>query len=198
MVMVVGGQLGGSGAVAFDALGFGLALLAAASQTVYITVSRHGYPSVGGVQVIAFVMLLGAVGYAITAAAVGALPDLTFPFRSPGAWPILLFAGFVGGGFPALLFLTGIRWIGGTRTSILALFEPVTGVLLAALLLGEALQPVQIVGGALVLAAAALLQRDREAGKDESGRRQGSARQRDVRPDQEAEEPEEPPVPAIV
>ena len=58
----------------------------------------------------------------------------------------------------SLLFLTAIRAIGGTRTGILMLFEPVVGVALAALLLGEPLRPVQLLGGALVLAGALVLQ----------------------------------------
>jgi drug/metabolite transporter (DMT)-like permease len=58
----------------------------------------------------------------------------------------------------SLLFLTAIRKIGGTRTGILMLLEPVVGVLLAALWLGEALLPVQVAGGVLVLAGALVLQ----------------------------------------
>ncbi len=58
----------------------------------------------------------------------------------------------------SVLFLTAIRRIGGTRTGILMLFEPVVGVLLAAAWLGEALVPVQLAGGALVLAGAVVLQ----------------------------------------
>ena len=61
-------------------------------------------------------------------------------------------------GGSSLRFLTAIRTIGGTRTGILMLLEPVVGVVLAALLLGEALGPLQAVGGVLVLAGALVLQ----------------------------------------
>ena len=70
----------------------------------------------------------------------------------------MLLAGVVAAGVSSLLFLTAIRTIGGTRTGILMLLEPVVGVILAALWLGEALLPVQLVGGALVLAGALVLQ----------------------------------------
>jgi drug/metabolite transporter (DMT)-like permease len=73
---------------------------------------------------------------------------------------VLLWAGIAGAGVPTLLFLLGIRSIGPTRTSIVALLEPVFGALLAAFLLGEAMGPIQAAGGVLVLAGAALLQRD--------------------------------------
>jgi drug/metabolite transporter (DMT)-like permease len=56
------------------------------------------------------------------------------------------------------LFLTAIRKIGGTRTGILMLLEPVVGVVLAGLLLGEQMGPIQAVGGVLVLAGALVLQ----------------------------------------
>jgi drug/metabolite transporter (DMT)-like permease len=58
-----------------------------------------------------------------------------------------------------VLLLVGIRAIGGTRSGILMLIEPLVGVSLAALLLHEGLRPIQVVGGAAILAAALLLQR---------------------------------------
>jgi drug/metabolite transporter (DMT)-like permease len=42
------------------------------------------------------------------------------------------------------------------------LFEPVVGVVLAAVLLNESLAPIQFAGGACILAAAVLLQRSRD------------------------------------
>ena len=58
------------------------------------------------------------------------------------------------------MFLVGIRAIGGTRAGILMLVEPLVGVTLAALLLGEALAPIQAFGGAAILIAAVLVQRN--------------------------------------
>ena len=58
-----------------------------------------------------------------------------------------------------MLFLTGIRLVGGTAAGILMLFEPVVGVLLAAWLLSEGLAPIQVLGGVAILAAALILQR---------------------------------------
>ena len=70
----------------------------------------------------------------------------------------MLFAGVAAAGLSSLLFLTAIRQIGGTRTGILMLFEPVSGVILAALLLQEALGRSRSLGAALVLAGALVLQ----------------------------------------
>jgi drug/metabolite transporter (DMT)-like permease len=51
------------------------------------------------------------------------------------------------------LFFAGLRRVGPTTASILATVEPLVTVLLAFLVFGEALGAVQLVGGALVLAA---------------------------------------------
>ncbi|HEX7196395.1 MAG TPA: EamA family transporter, partial [Candidatus Limnocylindria bacterium] len=53
---------------------------------------------------------------------------------------------------------TGIRLLGAPRAAILATLEPVIGVGLAAWLLNEQPAALQLVGGALILLAAVLLQ----------------------------------------
>jgi drug/metabolite transporter (DMT)-like permease len=104
-----------------------------------------------------------AAGFLLLTLATGSLEVALLPFRSPGALPVLLWAGLAGASIPTLLFLVGIRAIGPTRAAIIALIEPVAGTVLAAILLAELLGPVQVAGGVLVLAAAALLQRGGEA-----------------------------------
>ena len=84
---------------------------------------------------------------------------LAFPLSNPSVWPLLLFTGLFAAALPSLCFLIGIRIIGGMRAGIVMLFEPVVGVALAAILLNEALQPIQLLGGAAILAAAVILQR---------------------------------------
>ena len=56
------------------------------------------------------------------------------------------------------MFLTGIGLIGPSRAAILMTIEPLVGVTIAALLLGERPTPIQVVGGVAVLAAAIILQ----------------------------------------
>jgi len=55
-------------------------------------------------------------------------------------------------------YISGIRRLGAPRAAILANFEPVVGVLLAALLLGERTTAAQLLGGALIIAAGVVLQ----------------------------------------
>jgi drug/metabolite transporter, DME family len=139
-------------------LGIALCIVAAASQVVFMTVSRGGYSRVPADAATIVILAASVVGASTIAVLVGQGEQLLAPFRSLEPWPILLVAGVLAAGVSSLLFLTAIRTIGGTRTGILMLLEPVVGVVLAALLLGEALGPLQAVGGLLVLAGALVLQ----------------------------------------
>jgi drug/metabolite transporter (DMT)-like permease len=158
-VVVLGGAAGGG---AFDALGFGLAVLAAAMQATYVLLGRRGFRAIPTEEATFGVIAVTAAGFLALVLLTGASDVAALPLRDPAALPALLWAGIGGAAVPALLFLLAIRSIGPTKTSIVALLEPVFGALLAALLLAEGLGPVQVGGGVLVLAAAALLQRGGE------------------------------------
>jgi drug/metabolite transporter, DME family len=157
VVLVLFGGADGGG-LAADPLGIALGVVAAASQVVFITVSRHGYTDVPADAATLVILATSAVGASVIALLVGQGDGLIAPFQSPESWPALVLAGVAAAGISSLLFLTAIRSIGGTRTGILMLLEPVVGVLLASLVLGEALTPVQAVGGVLVMAGALVLQ----------------------------------------
>ena len=159
-VVVLGGSGGGPG---FELVGFGLALLGSAMQAVYVILGRRGFPAVPTEQ--AMLVILGgtAVGYFALTLASGTLDVALLPFRSPGALPVLAWSGVAGASIPTFLFLHGIRVIGPTRAAIISLIEPVAGATLAGILLAERLGPLQVAGGVLVLAGAALLQRGGEA-----------------------------------
>ncbi len=159
MVAVVASQLDPAGTIRLDAIGIGLALGAAVSQTVFVVISRDGYSEVPTEQAMAIVMLVTVIGSVTLALVSGAVSSLVYPLTAPDVLPLLLFTGIFAAAIPSLGFLTGIRAIGGTRAGILMLFEPVVGVALAAWLLDEALAPIQLVGAAAILAAALLLQR---------------------------------------
>src|SRR6185312_17276258 len=100
----------------------------------------------------------------IDAPVTGGAAALAFPLQDPSLLPLLAFTGLFAAAIPSILFLTGIRLIGGTRAGILMLFEPVVGVALAALLLGERLTPIQVAGGLAILGAALILQRSAAPG----------------------------------
>jgi drug/metabolite transporter (DMT)-like permease len=164
MVAVVAGQLDPAAGIEFNWLGVALALSAAVSQAVFVTISRDGYRSVPTDQAMTVIMLTTVVCALVVAVATGAAGTLAYPLGDPSVLPLVLFTGVFAAAVPSLLFLTGIRLIGGLRAGILMLIEPVVGVALAALLLDEGLQPIQVLGGSAILVAAIILQR---AARDE-------------------------------
>ncbi len=159
MIAVVASQLDPAAGIRLDALGIGLALGAAVSQTLFVVISRDGYSAVPTEQAMAVVLLVSVVGAVVFAVVSGSAASVAYPLTDLGVLPLLLFTGIFAAALPSLGFLTGIRAIGGTRAGILMLFEPVVGVALAAWLLGEALVPIQLLGAVAILAAALLLQR---------------------------------------
>jgi drug/metabolite transporter (DMT)-like permease len=142
-----------------EPLGIGLALVAALAQVTFVTVSRSGYDSIPTEQAIGWILAATAVICVVLAVVTGGTTALLAPLRSNDALSLAVVAGVLAAGIPSVLFQTGIRSIGGTRTGILMLIEPVVGVALAAVLLAEAIRPIQVLGGVAVLGAALLVQR---------------------------------------
>ena len=159
MAAVVASQIDPAAGIRLDALGIGLALGAAVSQTIYVVVSRDGYPDVPTDQAITIVLAVTVVGATLLAILVGSAASLIQPLVEPDVLPLLVFTGVFAAAIPSLGFLWGIRAIGGLRAGILMLFEPVVGVTLAAWLLAESLAPIQVVGAIAILGAAVILQR---------------------------------------
>jgi DME family drug/metabolite transporter len=164
MIAVVAAQLDPATGIRFDALGFALALGAACSQAVFVVLSRSGYRAVPADQAMAVVLAVTVVCSGALAVATGAGHSLAFPVQRPAVLPLLAFTGLFAAAIPSILFLNGIRLVGGTRAGILMLFEPVVGVALAAWLLAERLTPVQVAGGLAILSAALILQRSATGG----------------------------------
>jgi drug/metabolite transporter (DMT)-like permease len=69
--------------------------------------------------------------------------------------------GIVGGVVAILAFFAGLKRVGPSVASVVSTFEPVFTAALAWVVLGESLTPMQLGGGALVVASAALLARAR-------------------------------------
>jgi drug/metabolite transporter (DMT)-like permease len=141
-----------------DLLGVGLALMAAVAQVFYVLAARHGFARVPGPQAAAMTMGGAFLLYLLVAVPIGTMGALSQPLASAEAlWPVL-FAGVIGAGIPTVAFIIGIRRLGASPAAILATLEPVVGVALAAWLLAELPTSLQLVGGALILVSAVLLQ----------------------------------------
>jgi drug/metabolite transporter (DMT)-like permease len=155
MVLVVFQAPGSRG---FDALGIGLAFMAALMQVFYVLAARHGFARVPGAQAGALTMATAAVLYVLIALLLQRFSTLAQPLASSDALVPVILAGTLGAGIPTVAYIVGIRRLGPARAAILATFEPVVGVLLAALLLAERPTIVQLVGGILIIASGVVLQ----------------------------------------
>ena len=81
---------------------------------------------------------------------------------SAAQWGWMLYVSIVGTVLPFGLFFVGVNYVRSTRASITATLEPISAGLFAYFFIGESLQPLQIAGGAMVVAAIVVLQLKRE------------------------------------
>ena len=81
---------------------------------------------------------------------------------SADVWGLILYIAVLGTIVPFGLYFDGISLIRSTRASITATLEPIAAGIISFFFLGEALEPLQILGMLLVIAAVILLQLRRE------------------------------------
>ncbi len=76
-------------------------------------------------------------------------------------WPYFLYIAILATALPFTLYAAALASLSGTVAMLLAMLEPVLAAALAWIVLGEALAPAQLAGGALILSAIALAVRAR-------------------------------------
>jgi DME family drug/metabolite transporter len=157
LVLVLGGQASGDALVTLA--GVVLACLAAACHATYYLVVRDGFPDVPAVQATSLVLAGGVLISGVVAVTVEGLAIDGGWLTTPAAWAAIIVAGTLGAAIPKVLVIRGVRTIGSTRAALVALVEPVTGVVVAAVVLGQTLSPAQIAGGMAIFVAAAVVQR---------------------------------------
>jgi drug/metabolite transporter (DMT)-like permease len=144
----------GAGAGALDPLGAVLGLGAAVVYSTYILVSDGIVGRMRPRVLSALVCTGAAVPLTVCSALLGQLRpgELTV-----AGWGWLGCLAAVSTVASISLFFAGLERVGPTTASILATIEPLVTLLLAFLVFGEMLGPVQLIGGALVLAAVLVL-----------------------------------------
>jgi drug/metabolite transporter (DMT)-like permease len=146
----------GGGESSFDGLGVTLGLGAALAYTLYVMGSDTVVQGLQPLSLAALVATGAAIAY-VGAGLLGIGGGLDLGFTATAWWAVIGIA-IAGTVVAVTAFLAALELIGPSRASILSTLEPVVTVVLAYLLLGERLEPVQLVGGALVLTACVLLQ----------------------------------------
>jgi len=81
---------------------------------------------------------------------------------SGAQWASIFYIAVAGTILPFGLYLMGINYIRSTRASITATLEPISAGFIAFFVLGEAMEPLQMFGGALVISAIVVLQLQQE------------------------------------
>jgi drug/metabolite transporter (DMT)-like permease len=131
-----------------------LAICAALVYSVYIIVGTNVMKHVSPVQSSTVIFAsAGAVNGTLMAA-----NGAHFPASGSG-WLAIAGVVLIATVIPVVAFLAGLERIGPTNAAMLSTLEPVVTVLLAALIFGELLKPVVILGGGLILIAVILLTR---------------------------------------
>ncbi|MDQ4120722.1 MAG: DMT family transporter [Acidobacteriota bacterium] len=138
---------GGTNVIAWQ--GVVLGLLSAIFYSAYVLASSRLLRSTNALAAGLYIMTFAA---------------LIMIFRSPpdvsrlvsynaSAWIAILGLALVSTVLAMILFLKGLEKLTNAEASMLSTIEPLTATILAAIVLGETLSPLQIAGGALVLAA---------------------------------------------
>ena len=114
----------------------------------------------------AIMLTATAAGWWLSALALGRpMSPASIPAE---AWLPLLGIGLLATAIAVQAFYAGARRIGAAQASLVSTIEPVYTIVLATLLLGEVLGPIQVVGGILVITGVVIAQMG-EVRRDEAG-----------------------------
>lgn len=134
--------------------GIALGLAAAGFYSVYIVVGARELAGTDALASTTVVCL--AAGAALALAGLWREPQ--FP-ATAGGWAAVAAIALASTVVAILAFFAGLKRVGPAVASIVSTLEPVVTVTLAWIVLGETLSAIQLLGGALVLAAAITLAR---------------------------------------
>ena len=138
-------------------VGDGLTLLAAACWAVYSVfgarILRRHSPLVATTwAIVAGTLFIAPVG-------IGQLVSAGMPAIGLPVVLAVVYSGTLAAGIANVVVFHGLKLLGPTRVTALQSLVPALAVVLAAIFLGEAIRPAQVVGGVVILAGVALLRR---------------------------------------
>jgi drug/metabolite transporter, DME family len=169
-LLVLGAALGGLVLVSADAgtsttgphplLGV---LLAAASGSTYALATGIGRPLTGLTSPLALTTATSTAG-ALALLPFGLLAGGPYLPADPEVLGLLVYLGVATLAVAYALLYAGLRTVRGSAALVATLLEPVTAAVLAAIVLGERLGALGLVGAALILVAVAGLEEEEETG----------------------------------
>jgi drug/metabolite transporter (DMT)-like permease len=148
------------GHFAIDLYGIGLAVLSGAGYGVYVFFSKEASRTISpGLGTL--VVCLGGVAWFAVAAFIFdgyvQIPSTTF------LWVNASLFSLMGTVLPVMLMLLGLKTISASKASIISVLEPVTTLMVGALILGENISTLQYVGVFIILSSAIFVQLDKES-----------------------------------
>jgi drug/metabolite transporter (DMT)-like permease len=153
--------------VNLDSLGVAAAIAAAFAYALYVLLAERAVGTRDPASLLAWGFLFAAIFWAVVQ------PWWSFPAHVVNndvslhgnlaslhlaVWLLMAWMVVFGTVVPFLLLVGALRHVSATRAAIIAMLEPVAGALIAYLWLSESLDPEQLVGGGIVLAAVFLAQ----------------------------------------
>jgi len=149
VVLVLAGGVGGT----IDPVGIGLAFGAAIAYAAYVLVSDRLLGTTEPLVLAAMLCAGAATVFALGGAATGSLEA-----PRPSTLLVVVAIALVATVLPIAAFLGGVHRIGPSRATILGTIEPPVTIALSALVFGERLGPLQLLGAGLVVSAVVILQ----------------------------------------
>lgn len=119
---------------------------------IYSLFSRSLNESLGSLQTVTWSILLGSLMLWVACAGAGEVSFDVLRGLDIRQWLSLLYLGVLGSALAYIAWYEGIRRIGATRSGVFIALNPLTAVLLGALLLDERLTAWMCAGGGLILA----------------------------------------------
>jgi drug/metabolite transporter (DMT)-like permease len=147
------GVFAGSLASGVDPVGLALGLGAAVVYSGYILSGERVVPAMHPVLLAALVATGATASFTVAGLLHGGLPHP----RTAEGWTAVAVIAAVATVVPMAALFVGIARVGAPTASIVSTFEPVVTVVLAGLVLGETLTPVEAIGATCVIAAVRLL-----------------------------------------
>jgi drug/metabolite transporter (DMT)-like permease len=158
-IVITRGDLAGAAQDISQSLGAGelLMLGGVVSWAAYTLIGRRALTNLSPIAATTYAALWGLLF--LSMGAVGQLGDVDWSNVPVTAWASVVYLGAFGTVIGFVWYYEGVKAIGPSRASVFNNLVPVFGVVLAAVLLGEAILVSMVVGGALVVAGVTLTNR---------------------------------------
>lgn len=135
----------------FNMVGIVLALVAAVSYALYVTIMGHKeLKSINSMVMTGYILLFAALTFTFKGVFIDG--GIHFSF-SMAAWINIMLLAFISTSVAILAFCIGVKEIGSTRAAIISTVEPIMTFIFGYIFLGEGLNVNMVIGALLIIGA---------------------------------------------